>query len=184
MTTETTQANNTPTTGQMSPRSCHRCKWNGKGSDICLKCPGPAEESNKGQSFVHLDAMPAPGEFLESRMRTRHVSQKDGAGVTLELTADLEQSLMLILSSFMGMEDAELVIFRHLYHGDDFEKIAKVLKVSKQCVSKRVFEMAHKHKIVTAVCNVMKRKGIGGAKRGTRRDGSFQPDLFDLSDIA
>ncbi len=48
----------------VGPRSCHKCKYSGKAHPVCCTCQGPAEESNCGISYVHLEDLPMPGEFV------------------------------------------------------------------------------------------------------------------------
>ena len=179
----------------MRPRSCSKCSLNGKADPRCLECPGPAEESYAGISYVHLGALENPEEFIEanrlgtiqpepSMAGTLGASAAAGpddrsqGGVTRDLAPEVERALVVILANLMSLDDTNLVIFSHLYHGDDYGRTAAAVGMSVEGVRKRLFAMARRNKFVTHVVNVMRRKGIGGAKRGQRRDGSFQPDLF------
>lgn len=171
------------------PRSCHKCPLNGKGDERCIECPGPAEESYAGISYVHLGGLESPEEFVQANrlqtlvpepsMQGRQGCVADSArSVTKELAPDVERALVVILASLMSMDDQNMVIFRHLYHGDDYVQTAKAVGLSVEGVRKRVIELARRNRIVTHVVNVMKRKGIGGAKRGRRRNGTIQLDMF------
>lgn len=37
---------------------CHNCPWNGKGSERCLKCAGPADANHHGRTYVSIDCVP------------------------------------------------------------------------------------------------------------------------------
>lgn len=172
------------------PRSCHKCPLNGKGDPRCIQCAGPAEESYAGISYVHLGGLESPEEFVSAnRLGTMSVQPSlkgappsydhgVGEGVTRDLKPDVERALVVVLANLMALDDTNLVIFNHLYHGDDYVQTAKAVGLSVEGVRKRVLDMARKNRLVTHVVNVMKRKGIGGAKRGKRRNGTFQMDLF------
>ena len=97
-------------------RECHKCPYNGTGDAYCWqKCPGPAEESNKGVSKVTLGGMEAEGEYIYnnaeqsssySRFSDPHLAATPPSPVTAELPYEVERSLVRILASMMSLTDS------------------------------------------------------------------------------
>lgn len=80
----------------MTPkRECHKCPYNGKGSDYCWKeCIGPADVSDKGITKVRTGTLESPDEFID-------MARLDAPETAAEISA--EESVWLPIDE---LEDA------------------------------------------------------------------------------
>lgn len=168
----------------MSRRSCHLCPLNGKGDERCLRCPGPPELTLVGHRFVSLDEQPAPDEFI-GREGDKSAMRPDGGrgGVTRDLEPEVERALSIVLATLFGTmredpRDLDIRVFWHLFCGDSTVAVAKRLGVSDECVRKRIRRMAERNPLAVHIVERMARAKGAGRRRGERRDGTFQPELF------
>lgn len=131
---------------------CHKCRFNGLGSDRCLKCSGPSEQSNHhGHSTIPLDALPeavlatlcAPDPEPEDNHRLADFMQ-----AWLRMPANTREIVAMLLT------DGSL----------SWAAIAKHLRISRQAVHKALKKAARTHPefapLIRLRTSKSKRKGI------------------------
>lgn len=170
----------------MIKRECHKCELNGRGDPRCIDCPGPADVSLKGRRMVYPDGQPNPAGIYSQRID----AQREVRGsVTTSLTQATEDALVRILASILEFDDLDWAILKRKYQGKDGSQIAREIGTSKQVVHFRLKRLVKpgaggdcegevtRRCIAMAIVD-MKRRGVGGARRGVYRSGFVQPELF------
>ena len=167
------------------PRSCHSCPWQGRGLPVCITCPGPADDSNAGISYVHIDAAEAGMEMIE-RQRIggdgmADEAERGAATVTATLSPEVENALRVVLGDLSQLERTDRDVFFGIWNGRTLTEIADEAGISKQAVSVRVNRMCRRHPKLGAFVAAMvvtSRKGMGGgANRGQRKGGYRQLEM-------
>lgn len=160
-------------------RECHKCPFDGKGSDECLKCLGPADGSYKGISYVWIDNHPDPDGLIERghmAFRSREEYSDEFTGRSA-LPDTVEEALVPIIATFFQMTDQELIVVKRKYNGEDDVEVARAIGVTKQRVNAIVHSVCQKIPRMAMVIQAMRRLGIGGAKRKHRK--FIQTEMFD-----
>lgn len=179
------------------PRSCHSCRWNGRGLPVCVTCPGPAESSNEGQNWVRPDDAPAPDELIErerEKIRDEDESadgiyetpqdreaRKSGETVTASLSADVENALRIVLAELAQLERRDRELFFEVYNGSDRDEAGRAIGITKQAAKYRFDRMMRANTPISAFLKgcLTVRDGIGGgANRGKRKGGFVQLQML------
>lgn len=177
-------------------KDCHKCPRNGTGDPFCWKtCRGPAEYSNKGQSFVTLGAfaLEEEGDFIHAKIDADKRKDMDNHDigfvffdeeadsapetVTATLTEDTERNMTVVIASLFALPDIQLCILKHLLFGEDYATIGRTLPkpMSKEAVHKHIQRMKGSCHFFASIMKQMQIKGTGGATR--RKPYNLELDL-------
>ena len=110
-------------------KQCHKCQFNGLGSDECLKCVG-AKDLRLPNTFVHLSP-----DFQVKAKKAERVKN------VTALSEDVEDSMRQFLCDFFDLPIPMLLMFVHIMHRgtltsfDSF--VVKVHDATKRHVSRQ-----------------------------------------------
>ena len=114
---------------------CHKCVHNGKGSEACWTCKGPAETNHKGRSHVSIDAGGA---------QTLGLVQ---ASVTIRGGHDdtVSEDARHLLAALLGLLPEEFLLIKRLLAGRSMADIAREDGLTRAAISDQVRKLVEQH---------------------------------------
>lgn len=128
---------------------CHKCRFNGLGNPICIRCPGPADTNHHGQTHISMDAGADAQTFGEVEASLRRVAQPEIARELPEIDAARR-----VLAEFMALSDPDLRLVRALMRGESMAAFGKTEGLTRAAVSWRVKQIAKKHPVFSFLRSV------------------------------
>jgi hypothetical protein len=128
---------------------CHKCEWNGKGSEKCLTCKDTlSTPCNKGRCHVSIDAGGGQtlGDVEAERARVvamRSSRRTDFGG--LAVSPCCEDAVRRMLGVIMSLDDGQLILFMGLMRGESLRRYARRVGIGKSTASKMLRVMVAVH---------------------------------------
>ena len=116
---------------------CHRCVYNGKGSEMCLACTDTiSTPQNAGRSFVSVEGA---GDLVS--LGVRPLEGGGGLGVS----PCCEDAVRRLLGVVMSLDEGELSLFRGVMMGESLRGYARRVGIGKSTACKMLRVMMDGH---------------------------------------
>lgn len=149
---------------------CHSCLDNGKRSQACLTCNGPADTNHRGQTFLSINASQqgADGQTfgeVEATLGDKRPSERDdGFGIDVEEVENAQvcydrsplghyrqpegeavTAARQIAYAFTSLTELEFYLVQRLMRGENMALIGKRQGMTRAAISARVKKLVQKH---------------------------------------